>query len=145
MVQTNGTIRPPINLLGVPVQDGTHERGCLMGPDALRTAGIIETLNDLGLQCTDQGDLSPQTLELASPTQGKAINFAKIAEASGYSVSLTGNELNLIDELFSLEGHEGPVFGHLKINSGTIENLPRPDVTPNEVLTRLMSHIETTF
>ncbi len=73
------------------------------------------------------------------------IDFAKIAEASGYSVCLTGNELNLIDELFKLEGHEGPVFGHLKISSGTMENLPRPDVTPNEVLTRLMQHIDTTF
>ncbi len=73
------------------------------------------------------------------------INFAKIAEATGYSVSLTGNEQKLIDELFSLEGHDGPVFGHLKISSGTIENLPRPDVTPNEVLTRLMNHIGTTF
>jgi len=73
------------------------------------------------------------------------INFAKIAEATGYSVSLTGNEIELIDELFSLEGHGGPVFGHLKISSGTIENLPRPDVTPNEVLTRLMNHIDTTF
>jgi phosphonopyruvate decarboxylase len=73
------------------------------------------------------------------------INFAKIAEATGYSVCLTGNELSLIDELFSLQGHEGPVFGHLKINAGTIDDLPRPDVTPNEVLTRLMQQIETTF
>ncbi|MGB1801249.1 MAG: phosphonopyruvate decarboxylase [Gammaproteobacteria bacterium] len=73
------------------------------------------------------------------------IDFAKIAEATGYSVCLTGNELSLINELFSLQGHEGPVFGHLKINAGTIDDLPRPDVTPNEVLTRLMQQIETTF
>ncbi len=73
------------------------------------------------------------------------IDFAKIAEASGYSVSLTGNEIELIDELFSLDGHDGPVFGHLKIRSGTIDNLPRPDVTPNEVLTRMMKHIGSNF
>ncbi len=73
------------------------------------------------------------------------INFAKIAEATGYSVSLTGNEIELIDELFALEGHEGPVFGHLKIRSGTIEDLPRPNVTPNEVLKRLMQHIDSNF
>ncbi|MBL1142890.1 MAG: phosphonopyruvate decarboxylase [Proteobacteria bacterium] len=73
------------------------------------------------------------------------IDFAKIAEASGYSVSLTGNKIDLIDDIFKLEGHDGPVFGHLKISSGTMDNLPRPDVTPNEVLTRLMQHIETTF
>jgi phosphonopyruvate decarboxylase len=81
----------------------------------------------------------------AQATVAGNIDFAKIAEATGYSVCLTGNELHLIDELFALEGHDGPVFGHLKISSGTIENLPRPDVTPNEVLTRLMQHIETTF
>lgn len=81
----------------------------------------------------------------AQATVAGNINFAKIAEASGYSVSLTGNEINLIDELFALNGHEGPVFGHLKIQSGTIDNLPRPDVTPNEVLSRLMQHIGSHF
>jgi len=78
-------------------------------------------------------------------TVGGNIEFAKIAEASGYSVSLTGNEIGLIDEVFTLDAHEGPVFVHLKICSGTIDELPRPDVTPNEVLTRLMQHINTKF
>ena len=81
----------------------------------------------------------------AQATVAGNINFAKIAEASGYSVSLTGNQIDLIDELFALQGYDGPVFGHLKISSGTIENLPRPNVTPNEVLTRLMQHINTSF
>ncbi len=85
--------------------------------------------------------------EVHDSTGGQAtvagnVNFAKIAEASGYSVSLTGNEIELIDELFALKGHDGPVFAHLKICSGTIEDLPRPNVTPNEVLTRLMQHID---
>jgi phosphonopyruvate decarboxylase len=73
------------------------------------------------------------------------IDFAKIAEASGYSVSLTGNDIELIDEVFNTKAHDGPVFGHLKISSGTMDDLPRPDITPNEVLTRLMKHIETSF
>lgn len=81
----------------------------------------------------------------AQATVAGNINFAKIAEASGYSVSLTGNEISLLDELFKLNGHDGPVFGHLKIRSGTIDDLPRPDVTPNEVLTRLMKHINSSF
>ncbi len=81
----------------------------------------------------------------AQATVAANIDFAKIAEASGYSVSLTGNDIQLIEDLFSLEGHDGPVFGHLKIRPGTIENLPRPDVTPNQVLTRLMQHIKTSF
>jgi phosphonopyruvate decarboxylase len=78
-------------------------------------------------------------------TVGGNIDFTKIAEASGYSVCLSGNEIDMIDELFALEPQEGPVFAHLKIASGTIDNLPRPDVTPNEVLTRLMQHINSSF
>ena len=78
-------------------------------------------------------------------TVSKNINFAMIAKACGYSTTLSGNKMELIDELFSLNKNEGPVFGHLKICSGTIENLPRPNVKPNEVLRRMMRHINSSF
>lgn len=78
-------------------------------------------------------------------TVSKNINFAMIAKACGYSTTLSGNKMELIDELFSLNKNEGPAFGHLKICSGTIENLPRPNVKPNEVLRRMMCHINSSF
>ncbi len=78
-------------------------------------------------------------------TVSKNINFAMIAKACGYSTTLSGNKMELIDELFSLNKNEGPAFGHLKICSGTIENLPRPNVKPNEVLRRMMRHINSSF
>ena len=78
-------------------------------------------------------------------TVSKNINFAMIAKACGYSTTLSGNKMELIDELFSLSKNEGPAFGHLKICSGTIENLPRPNVKPNEVLRRMMCHINSSF
>jgi len=78
-------------------------------------------------------------------TVSKNINFAMIAKACGYSMALSGNKTELIDELFSLNKNEGPAFGHLKICSGTIENLPRPNVKPNEVLRRMMRHINSSF
>ena len=78
-------------------------------------------------------------------TVSKNINFAMIAKACGYSMVLSGNKMELIDELFSLNKNEGPTFGHLKICSGTIENLPRPNVKPNEVLRRMMRHINSSF
>tara|TARA_B100001105_G_scaffold46449_1_gene34460 strand:- start:4084 stop:5238 length:1155 start_codon:yes stop_codon:yes gene_type:complete len=78
-------------------------------------------------------------------TVSKNINFAMIAKACGYSITLSGNKMELIDELFSLNKNEGPIFGHLKICSGTIENLPRPNVKPNEVLRRMMRHINSSF
>ncbi len=88
--------------------------------------------------------------EVHDSTGGQAtvagnINFAKVAEASGYAVSLSGNQIDLIDELFASNGHDGPVFGHLKICSGTIDDLPRPNVTPVEVLTRAMKQIGSRF
>ena len=78
-------------------------------------------------------------------TVSKNINFAMIAKACGYSMTLSGNKMELFDELFSLNKNEGPAFGHLKICSGTIENLPRPNVRPNEVLRRMMRHINSSF
>ncbi len=81
----------------------------------------------------------------AQATVAGNVDFAKIAEASGYGVALTGNEIELIDELFNTKEHDGPAFGHLKIRPGTIDDLPRPNVTPNEVLTRMMKHIDSNF
>ncbi len=43
-------------MLGVPVQSGASQPGCLMGPDALRTAGLPEVLRELGWEVTDRGD-----------------------------------------------------------------------------------------
>ena len=54
-------------------------------------------------------------------------------------------KLTAIDELFSLEDNEGPIFGHLKICSGTIKNLPRPNIKPDQVLRRMMQHINTSL
>ena len=46
-------------LLGAPVDSGKRRRGCLMGPDAYRTAGLLESLRDLGHQVEDLGNLRP--------------------------------------------------------------------------------------
>lgn len=48
-----------IILIGAPVDSGKRRRGCLMGPDAFRTAGLAETLVDLGHKVRDMGNLSP--------------------------------------------------------------------------------------
>lgn len=81
----------------------------------------------------------------AQATVSSNVHFADIAGACGYAVSYDGNDINLIDKLFTSEPAPGPRFGHLKIRTGTIENLPRPDVKPAEVLRRLMEHIGSHF
>ena len=81
----------------------------------------------------------------AQATVANNVKFAEIASACGYSVTYEGNNIELIDQLFNCKNHTGAIFGHLKISAGAIENLPRPDVTPVEVLRRLMQHIGTDF
>lgn len=45
-------------LLGLPVDDGASQRGCRMGPDAYRTAGLSESIRSLGHRVTDLGNLA---------------------------------------------------------------------------------------
>ena len=46
-------------LIGVPLDSGKRRRGCLMGPDAYRTAGIAASLRSLGHTVEDRGNVDP--------------------------------------------------------------------------------------
>ena len=65
---------PQIALLGVPIEIGASQRGTLMGPDALRTAGIGRVLEQLGFGVEDHGNLA---VEAASVPEGPPPNNAK--------------------------------------------------------------------
>lgn len=47
-------------LLGAPMDAGKRRPGCLMGPDALRTAGLAASLRDLGCTVRDAGNVAPR-------------------------------------------------------------------------------------
>ena len=47
-----------IAVLGVPIEIGASQMGTLMGPDALRTAGLLTVLEGLGFAVEDHGNLS---------------------------------------------------------------------------------------
>jgi hypothetical protein len=47
-----------IAVLGAPIDIGASQRGTLMGPAALRTAGLLTLLEGLGFEVEDHGDLS---------------------------------------------------------------------------------------
>ncbi|KZM51226.1 arginase [Labrenzia sp. OB1] len=51
--------RKDIVLVGAPVDEGAGQRGCLMGPDAYRTAGLAGMLEALGHTVIDHGNLAP--------------------------------------------------------------------------------------
>jgi arginase len=46
-------------LIGAPMDSGKRRTGCLMGPDAYRTAGIISALETLGHTVEDIGNVVP--------------------------------------------------------------------------------------
>lgn len=46
-------------LIGAPVDSGKRRRGCLMGPDAYRTADLAEALRALGYRVEDRGNVAP--------------------------------------------------------------------------------------
>ena len=50
--------QPRIALLGVPIEIGASQAGTLMGPDALRTAGIARLLEQLEFSVEDFGNIS---------------------------------------------------------------------------------------
>ncbi|GGB07940.1 arginase [Allosediminivita pacifica] len=54
-----------ILLIGAPVDSGKRRRGCLMGPDAYRTARLPGALADLGHEVRDLGNLSPVSNDLS--------------------------------------------------------------------------------
>jgi arginase len=47
-----------IAVLGAPIEIGASQRGTLMGPAALRTAGLLTVLEDLDFAVEDHGDLT---------------------------------------------------------------------------------------
>lgn len=48
---------PPVALIGAPTDVGAGHRGALMGPDALRIAGLGEALAERGVDVADRGNL----------------------------------------------------------------------------------------
>ena len=61
--------KPRVALLGVPIEIGASQAGTLMGPAALRTAGIGRILDQLGFDVEDHGDM---TFPGIAPVEGPA-------------------------------------------------------------------------
>jgi len=61
---------PPISLVGAPTDIGAGHRGALMGPDALRVAGLREALAARGLDVVDRGNLAGPANPWQPPVDG---------------------------------------------------------------------------
>lgn len=87
-------------LLGVPVQSGSGRKGCNMGPNGLRAAGLGEALAGLGHDVVDLGDLAP------APRRAVSHPNAKL-KALGETVSWLDA---LYDKAFEISGNGLPIF-----------------------------------
>src|SRR6185437_8947063 len=86
-----------IAVLGAPIDMGASQRGTLMGPAALRTAGLLTVLEGLGFAVTDHGDLSIAGMaDLADPPPVKANHYREIQRwtralsRGGYELARSG-------------------------------------------------------
>ena len=68
-----------VAMIGVPLEIGASQRGTLMGPAALRTAGLLTVLTALGLEVTDHGDIGIADMaELQDPPPANARHYREI-------------------------------------------------------------------
>ncbi len=57
-------------LIGAPTDIGAGHRGAVMGPEALRVAGLAEALHERGLEVIDTGNLAGPSNPWLPPTEG---------------------------------------------------------------------------
>lgn len=68
-------VKKQIVLVGAPVDEGAGQRGCLMGPDAYRTAGLARTLEALGHSVADHGNIRPAETGAVTPPNPVLKNY----------------------------------------------------------------------
>lgn len=72
-----------IVLVGAPMDCGKARKGCLMGPDAYRTAGLARALGTLGHNVTDLGDVTADRNAVAERP-----GLVNLSETIGWTTAL---------------------------------------------------------
>ena len=84
-----------IDILGIATAAGASVRGCGMGPEALRVAGLLEALVDLDHEIADHGDLrrfvpeistNPSSWRLPEQRKADVLDLAARSSAAGYDI-----------------------------------------------------------
>lgn len=84
------------HLLGLALHQGARRRGTIMGPEALRTAGLQAALEELGLTCQDAGDVAAPL----SPSAAQHSNAALYAlpEVAAWTAAISAKAEALADQ-----------------------------------------------
>lgn len=71
-----------ISIIGVPMDHGQNRRGVDMGPSAIRYAGVVERIEELGHHVTDEGDIQIGLADGSVDTSTNLRNLKVITEAT---------------------------------------------------------------
>ena len=82
----------PVSLIGAPTDIGAGHRGALMGPDALRIAGLGEALAERGVDVVDRGNLAGPGNPWQPPQAGYR-HLAEVVEWNRLVMEAVGAEL----------------------------------------------------
>jgi arginase len=104
-------------ILGAPVQAGAGRPGCEMGPSALRTAGLIAAITDLGHRVSDLGAVVPPAPQ---PLVHGNLALKALPEVSAWTGALA-------DAAFAASEGAMPIFlgGDHSLSAGTMAGLAR--------------------
>ncbi|MCO5732548.1 arginase [Rhizobium sp. SSA_523] len=104
-------------LIGVPLQDGASQLGCEMGPSALRTAGLVSALSELGHEVSDLGNLSPASANVPAHPNSALRNLDRI---SGWIAAIA-------DAAYQASFDGMPIFlgGDHALSAGSVAGLAR--------------------
>ncbi len=104
-----------IALIGVPMEAGAGRRGCAMGPEALRAAGLDEALASLGHRVRDMGNLTP--------AEAQPVEVPGRARAAGAVAAW----VRAIDRAVAEDAAELPVFmgGDHALSIGSVNAMAR--------------------
>lgn len=110
-----------IEILGVPQELGAASRGTLMGPDALRTAGLARALAELGHRVTDHGNLHDAPPADVAMDPGAAAMCRFLPEIAGWTRAIHRRS-------YEMAARGGvPIFlgGDHSISMGTVSGVAR--------------------
>ncbi|WP_163267644.1 arginase [Chelativorans alearense] len=104
-------------ILGIPVQDGAGRMGCEMGPSALRTAGLVAALTDLGHEVSDLGTVSPAPRR---PLTHGNTALRALPEIAAWTTAIA-------EATYAASGEGTPIFlgGDHSISAGSVSGLAR--------------------
>lgn len=101
------------HILGAEIETGASQPGCIMGPAALRTAGLVKMIDELGWNCRDLGNVQ---IPRQSPLTHDNPAIHHLAETRAWIEALVPSACAVADDC------NLPIFlgGDHSISAGTV-------------------------